>query len=65
MSLLPMIGFTAVSDWWVMASSRVIDGFEVIVSKNKFMFEESSIAFETYFFCEGFDACLLSVGFAF
>ncbi len=48
-----------------MASYRGIDGFEVIVSKNKFMLEESSIVLGIYFFCEGFDACLFSAGFDF
>lgn len=37
-----MIGLTAVSDWWLMAYSKDMVGFEVNVYKKEFMFEESS-----------------------
>lgn len=44
MSLFPIIGFTALSDWWFIKSAIGIKFFRDITYKNKFTFEESSKA---------------------
>jgi hypothetical protein len=41
MSLLPMIGLTAESDWWAIAYYIGIVGLDVRVYRNKLILEES------------------------
>jgi hypothetical protein len=46
----------------MIAYYKEIVGFDVIVSKNKLMFDESSIAFDAYFFCDGLKSFFTSTG---